>query len=242
MSSTAILYADPCFLRHETGRHPESADRLRAVYAHLQSTHCADRFDQGPIRDGNPHEISRVHEPDYIRQVEQWAAAGGGQVEVDTVMSRDSYEVACQAAGSAIDAVEQVVGGKYRRALCLIRPPGHHALREAPMGFCLFNNVAVAARHAVDRLGLARVLIVDWDVHHGNGTQDAFYSEEQVYFFSSHRVSVLSGNRRRRRNRNRPGTGDDLQPATAVRDLAPRVSRTVPEHARTGGGSRQAGT
>ena len=108
-------------------------------------------------------------------------------------MSRDSYEVACQAAGSAVDAVEQVVAGKYRRALCLIRPPGHHALQQAPMGFCLFNNVAVAARHAVDRLGLSRVLIVDWDVHHGNGTQDAFYSDGQVHFFSSHRSPFYPG-------------------------------------------------
>jgi acetoin utilization deacetylase AcuC-like enzyme len=193
VNNTALLYADPCFLRHETGRHPESADRLRAIYAHLQSTRLADRFDQGQIRTATLGEISRVHEPDYIRQVERWAAAGGGHVEADTVMSRDSYEVACQAAGSAVDAVEQVVAGKYRRALCLIRPPGHHALQQAPMGFCLFNNVAVAARHAVDRLGLSRVLIVDWDVHHGNGTQDAFYSDGQVHFFSSHRSPFYPG-------------------------------------------------
>ncbi len=193
MNDAGILYADPCFLRHETGSHPESAERLRAVYAHLESTSLIERFDQGQIRTAAADEISRVHEPEYIRQVERWSAAGGGQVESDTVMSGDSYEIACKAAGSAIDAVEQVVGGKYRRALCLIRPPGHHALREAPMGFCLFNNVAVAARHAVDRLGLSRVLIVDWDVHHGNGTQDAFYEDGKVFFFSSHRSPFYPG-------------------------------------------------
>jgi acetoin utilization deacetylase AcuC-like enzyme len=191
--SKAILYADPCFLRHETGHHPESADRLRAVYAQLEATHLVDRFERGQIRTASCEEISRVHEPDYIQQVERWAASDGGQVETDTVMSRDSYEVARQAAGCAVDAVEQVVAGKYRRALCLIRPPGHHALPEAPMGFCLFNNVAVAARHAVHRLGLSRVLIVDWDVHHGNGTQDVFYSEGQVYFLSSHRSPFYPG-------------------------------------------------
>jgi acetoin utilization deacetylase AcuC-like enzyme len=193
VSSTAILYADPCFLRHETGRHPESADRLRTLYAHLESTHLIDRFARGQIRTATLEEIGRVHEPEYIRQVEHWAARGGGLVEADTVMSRDSYDVACRAAGTAVAAVEQVVAGKYRRALCLIRPPGHHALKAAPMGFCLFNNVAVAARHAIDRLGLSRVLIVDWDVHHGNGTQDTFFSDGQVHFFSSHRSPFYPG-------------------------------------------------
>jgi acetoin utilization deacetylase AcuC-like enzyme len=202
VSSTAILYADPCFLRHETGRHPESADRLRAVYAHLESTGLTDRFDRGQIRTATLEQISRVHEPEYIRQIERWAAGGGGHVESDTVMSRDSYDVACQAAGSAVAAVEHVVAGKYRRALCLIRPPGHHALKAAPMGFCLFNNVAVAARHAVDQLGLSRVLIVDWDVHHGNGTQDAFFSDGQIHFFSSHRYPFY------------PGTGADDETGT----------------------------
>lgn len=108
-------------------------------------------------------------------------------------MSEDSFNVARNAAGTAIAAVEQVVAGKYRRALCLIRPPGHHALHAAPMGFCLFNNVAVAARHAVEQLGLVRVLIVDWDVHHGNGTQDAFYSDGRVHFFSVHRSPFYPG-------------------------------------------------
>jgi acetoin utilization deacetylase AcuC-like enzyme len=190
---TAILYADPCFLRHETGRHPESADRLRRVYAHLDAQGLSARFERGDIRRATPDELARVHDPDYVRQVERWASMGGGQVEADTIMSRESFEVACQAAGSAIAAVENVVGGQYLRALCLIRPPGHHALYDAPMGFCLFNNVAVAARHAIEQLGLSRVLIVDWDVHHGNGTQDAFYDDGQVCFFSVHRSPFYPG-------------------------------------------------
>jgi acetoin utilization deacetylase AcuC-like enzyme len=193
VTSKVLLYADPCFLRHETGSHPESADRLRAVYSHLQSTGLMDRFDRGQIRSATLEELLPVHGREYIDHIERWAAAGGGQIEADTVMSPDSFVVACQAAGSAIDAVEHVVGGNYQRALCLIRPPGHHALRDAPMGFCLFNNVAVAARHAIDRLGLSRLLIVDWDVHHGNGTQDAFYSDGHVHFFSSHRSPFYPG-------------------------------------------------
>jgi acetoin utilization deacetylase AcuC-like enzyme len=193
VSNKALLYSDPCFLKHETGRHPECADRLRAITEQLQATGLINRFDPGQLRAASPKEISRVHDPDYIRQVEEWSVGGGGQVEADTIMSDDSFNVARKAAGTAIEAVEQVVAGKYRRALCLIRPPGHHALHAAPMGFCLFNNVAVAARHAVDQLGLARVLIVDWDVHHGNGTQDAFYSDGRVHFFSSHRSPFYPG-------------------------------------------------
>jgi acetoin utilization deacetylase AcuC-like enzyme len=191
--SSAILYSDPWFQRHETGRHPESPERLRRVHEHLAATHLDQRFDRGIVRPATLEELSRVHDGRYVRQVEAWARAGGGHVEADTVMSSDSYEAAVRAAGAAVAAVEDVISGAHRRALCLIRPPGHHALYDAPMGFCLFNNVAVAARHAVEKLQLSRVLIVDWDVHHGNGTQDAFYSDGRVHFFSVHRSPFYPG-------------------------------------------------
>jgi acetoin utilization deacetylase AcuC-like enzyme len=194
--TSAILFTDPWFLRHETGRHPECPERLRRIYARLAETHLDQRFDKGTVRAATLDELGRVHDADYIREVEAWAKAGGGQVEADTIVSSDSYEAALRAAGAAVAAVEDVVSGAHRRALCLVRPPGHHALYNAPMGFCLFNNVAVAARHAVEALGLSRVLIVDWDVHHGNGTQDAFYCDGRVHFFSVHRFPFY------------PGTGD----------------------------------
>jgi acetoin utilization deacetylase AcuC-like enzyme len=200
--SSAILYSDPWFLRHETGGHPESPERLRRIFAHLAANQLDQRFDPGVIRQATADELGRVHEASYIRQVEAWAKAGGGRVEVDTVTSPDSYEVAVRAAGSAVAAVEEVVSGAHRRALCLVRPPGHHALFDAPMGFCLFNNVAVAARHAVEKLELSRVLIVDWDVHHGNGTQNAFYSDGRVHFLSVHRSPFY------------PGTGDANETGT----------------------------
>jgi acetoin utilization deacetylase AcuC-like enzyme len=203
-SSSAVLYYDPWFLRHETGRHPESPERLRRLYAHLEATHLDQRFERGSVRPATADQLGRVHDAGYIRQVETWAKAGGGQVEVDTVMSPDSYEAAVRAAGSAVAAVEEVITGAHRRALCLVRPPGHHALADAPMGFCLFNNVAVAARHAVDKLDLSRVLIVDWDVHHGNGTQDAFYSDGRVHFLSVHRSPFY------------PGTGDANETGTGA--------------------------
>jgi acetoin utilization deacetylase AcuC-like enzyme len=154
------------------------------------------------VRPATLEELGRVHDAGYIRQVEAWARAGGGHVEADTMMSPDSYDAAVRAAGTAVAAVEEVASGAHRRALCLVRPPGHHALHDAPMGFCLFNNVAVAAAHAVEKLGLSRVLIVDWDVHHGNGTQDAFYSDGRVHFLSAHRSPFY------------PGTGDTNETGT----------------------------
>ena len=201
-SPSAILYSDTWFLRHETGQHPECPERLRRVYAHLAATHLDRRFDQGTVRPATLEELGRIHDARYVRQVEAWARAGGGHVEADTIMSSDSYDAAVRAAGAAVAATEDVVSGTHCRALCLVRPPGHHALHDAPMGFCLFNNVAVAARHAVEKLGLSRVLIVDWDVHHGNGTQDAFYSDGRVHFFSVHRFPFY------------PGTGDTNETGT----------------------------
>ncbi len=135
----------------------------------------------------------RVHAPDYVRSVEEFAHKGGGRIEADTVLSPQSYDVAVRAAGTAIEAVDQVLSGNHNQAVCLIRPPGHHALPVGAMGFCLFNNVAVAARHAQKFHGLERILIVDWDVHHGNGTQDVFYRDGQVYFFSAHRWPFYPG-------------------------------------------------
>ncbi len=204
--AAALLYSDPWFLRHETGRHPECPERLRRLYAHLATKHLDQRFDPGTVRPATFEELSRAHDAGYIRRVEAWARAGGGHVEADTVMSTDSYAAAVRAAGAAVAATEEVVSGRARRALCLVRPPGHHALYDAPMGFCLFNNVAVAARHAVDKLELSRVLIVDWDVHHGNGTQDAFYSDGRVHFFSSHRSPFYPGSG----DTNETGTGRGL--------------------------------
>src|SRR5205814_4520253 len=117
----------------------------------------------------------------------QLAAQGGGYLDPDTVLSRQSYDVALEAAGSAAAAVDEVLLGRHENALCLVRPPGHHATSARSMGFCLFNNVALAARHAQARHGLDRILIVDFDVHHGNGTQDVFYADPAVHFLSIHR-------------------------------------------------------
>jgi len=188
-----ILYAGEEFFKHETGDHPESSHRLELLYARLKETGLWDDFEHGELSPANVAHLSLIHSQEYIAHVQQFADSGGGRIESDTILSRHSFDVSSLASGSAISAVDHVSSGSHRHAVCLTRPPGHHALKNTPMGFCLFNHVAVAAAYARDVLGLERVLIVDWDVHHGNGTQAAFYDCENVYFYSVHRSPFYPG-------------------------------------------------
>lgn len=186
------LYYDSVFLEHDTGRHPENAGRLGPLEQLVLS--ARDEHVTRPLWQPIAWEqLVRVHDVEHVKTVEQLSAAGGGQIEVDTVVSSRSFDVARMAAGAVADGVMRVLRGNGDRALCLVRPPGHHALADRPMGFCLFNNVAVGARVAVDEMGLDRVLIVDWDVHHGNGTQAMFWEDPQVGFFSMHRYPFYPG-------------------------------------------------
>ena len=188
-----LLYTSPVFLEHETGSHPEKSERLRRITRHLHETGLADRCRQPEIQPASLARLARIHSPAYIAEVEEFAKTRPGYIEADTVVSPRSYDVAVQAAGAGGNAVERILRGEDKQALCLVRPPGHHALEKSAMGFCLFNNIAVAARTATKEFGLERVLIVDWDVHHGNGTQDAFWEDPQVAFFSIHRYPFYPG-------------------------------------------------
>jgi acetoin utilization deacetylase AcuC-like enzyme len=182
-----LLYSDSTFLSHETGRHPETAQRLRAIADMLEQTDLRRRCTAGEFLPVGIDQLLEVHAQNVVDLVRQTAEAGGGHLDADTVVSPASYDVALLAAGACVAAVDAVISGADRTALCLVRPPGHHATPTHSMGFCLFNNIAIAARHARKRHGLDRVLIVDWDVHHGNGTQDAFFDDPSVFFFSIHR-------------------------------------------------------
>lgn len=188
-----LLFTDELFLEHRTGEHPESPERLRYLHEFLLHRPVSRRFGRGLFESARPEQLELVHDPVYIDQVRRFAAGGGGRIEADTLVSPRSFEVACHAVGAAFSAVDAVCAGLASRALCLIRPPGHHALPHSAMGFCLFSNAALAAAYALRKHGLNRVLIVDWDVHHGNGTQDAFYNSEAVYFLSIHRYPFYPG-------------------------------------------------
>lgn len=188
-----LFYYNPIFLEHDTGRHPESAERILPAVRQLQSMGRTFRCGWPSWEAICSEKMARVHSPAYVRDVEAFAAAGGGHFDSDTVVSDRSYDAAVMAAGAVCDAVERVVQGEERQAFCLVRPPGHHALFERAMGFCLFNNVALGARLATDDLELDRVLIVDWDVHHGNGTQVTFWEDGRVGFLSIHRWPFYPG-------------------------------------------------
>ena len=188
-----LLYLDDCFLNHDTGNHPERAERLRAIAAGLARAGLDARCRRptwGPV---SGQRLGRVHAARYVEEVWALARFGGGEIDADTVVGPLSFDVALQAAGAACDAAARLLRGEDRRALCLVRPPGHHALVDRGMGFCLFNNVAVAARMALDEFQLDRVLVVDWDVHHGNGTQAIFWEEPRVGFLSIHRWPFYPG-------------------------------------------------
>ncbi len=182
-----LLYTDPLFLKHETGNHPERPDRLRSIAARLDKSGLNKRCTPGTYKPLSEEAVAKVHAPMQVLRAKQVAQHGGGHLDPDTILSADSFDVALAAAGACAAAVDAVIKGPDHRALCLVRPPGHHATPTHSMGFCLFNNIALAAHHARTAHGLSRILIVDWDVHHGNGTQDIFYEDPTVMFFSIHR-------------------------------------------------------
>ncbi|MGE0757954.1 MAG: histone deacetylase, partial [Pirellulaceae bacterium] len=188
-----LLYTSPLFLEHRTGHHPETAERLRRITQQLAEAGLEAQCQRPVVPPVIPARLGLVHSLDYVREVAEFAQRGGGYIEADTVLCPRSYEVALHAAGAVCDAVERVVRGPDPHALCLVRPPGHHALEKSAMGFCLFNNIAIGARVAHRELGLERVLIVDWDVHHGNGTQDMFWEDPAIAFLSIHRYPFYPG-------------------------------------------------
>jgi acetoin utilization deacetylase AcuC-like enzyme len=188
-----LLYTDSLFLKHDTGAHVETAERLRSITARLEAAGLTKKCQSASFQPLEEAEVRRLHDPQQVVQVKQLCEHGGGRIDADTVVSRDSFKVGLGAAGACCSAVDAVLGGQDVTALCLVRPPGHHATPFRSMGFCLFNNVALAAQRAREKHKLERFLIVDWDVHHGNGTQDIFYANPEVFFYSVHRYPFYPG-------------------------------------------------
>jgi acetoin utilization deacetylase AcuC-like enzyme len=183
--SVGYVY-NPIYLKHDTGRHVEVAARLEAIISYLEKTGLKKQLTLIEPRPATVAEIALVHAREYIKEIEEKAAKGGGWLDPDTVMSAGSYQAALYAAGGIIRAVEAVMSGEVASAIALVRPPGHHAISQQAMGFCLFNNIAIAAKYALDKYKLERILIIDFDVHHGNGTQETFYDNPQVMYISTH--------------------------------------------------------
>ena len=196
-SGTGLVY-DPRYLDHGMPPwHPERPERLSAIVEHLEAVGLLGQLVRIEPRAAAAAQIAEVHAPQHVMSVARLCEGGGGVLDYgDTPVVPASYEVALLAAGGLLAAVDAVAAGTVRNALCLVRPPGHHARPTASMGFCVFNNVAVAARHLQKRHGLGRVLIVDWDVHHGNGTQETFYEDPSVFYFSTHRHPFYPGSGR----------------------------------------------
>ncbi len=188
-----LFYYNPLFLEHDTGQHPEHANRLRQVMGRLQASDFFSDLTKPEWSPVSAEQLLQVHTSDTLDGIQRFIERGGGKIEADTVVSSMSLEAAKIGSGAACDAVRRVLAGDEKNAFCLIRPPGHHALKQNPMGFCLVNHVAVAARYLVRQLGLERVMIVDWDVHHGNGTQATFWEDPQVAFLSMHRSAFYPG-------------------------------------------------
>lgn len=183
----------PLFLMHSAAGHPEAPQRLEAIMQVWQDTHLIDNLVAIEPTPATDERLRRVHSQKHLNTLEYAERRGGLQIDGDTYMNEYSRQAAYLAAGAAMNAVDAVMTGIVDASFSLARPPGHHATRDLAMGFCLFNNIAVAAQYAIDNYRLERVLVMDFDVHHGNGTQDIFYAQSDVFYFSTHRYPFYPG-------------------------------------------------
>ena len=187
-----VLFRHPSSHDHETGSHPERVERIEAIELVLGARDWLG-WDQRESPAVPRKVLEAVHPSDYVQRIESISLSGGGHLDMDTVLSTGSWECALHSTGGAVAMVDALLGGEARYGASVHRPPGHHAEPDRGMGFCLFNHIAVAARHALDAHGAERVLIVDFDVHHGNGTNDIFHATDEVLFCSVHQSPLYPG-------------------------------------------------
>jgi acetoin utilization deacetylase AcuC-like enzyme len=193
---TALVY-HPIFLKHDTGlHHPERASRLKSILRKLKKTHLFDKLESIQPEKADEKDIMLVHSRDYIMRIKEICSGLDGRsanLDPDTVVSKDSYEAALFAAGAVKKGIDLIFERDIDNAFCMVRPPGHHAGSSKAMGFCIFNNIAIGARYVQKRYGLTRILIIDWDVHHGNGTEEIFYQDPGVFYISLHQYPHYPG-------------------------------------------------
>jgi acetoin utilization deacetylase AcuC-like enzyme len=187
-----LYLSHPSSLEHDTGSHPENASRIRAIETRLDEAGWPG-LERIEAPAATREQLARVHSAEHIDAIEEFSARGGGMIDIDTVGSEGSFDAALHAAGGALNAVERLLAGEDSFAFCGLRPPGHHAEAGRAMGFCLFNNVAVASAHAIQAGGAERVLVLDWDVHHGNGTEAIFAESDEVLYASIHQWPLYPG-------------------------------------------------
>ncbi len=190
---SSMLVYSPRYLEHSLAQHPENNQRLKAIIRLLEEKKVFEKVPLLEPAQAREEDILRAHAKEVLERVRSASLRGGTMLDPDTYVTRNSFEVAMLAAGGAITGVEKVLNGTSRYCFALVRPPGHHATKQRSMGFCLFNNVAVAAKYAVEKHALEKIFILDYDVHHGNGTQDIFYSSSQVLFASLHQYPFYPG-------------------------------------------------
>ncbi len=192
MDRLAIIY-DDIFLSHDPGEHPDSPQRLRCITDTLSTAPFRHRLDWFRPHRATRDDLLRVHSREMIELARTTSESGGGPIDPDTMLSPGSYQAALASAGSGRTALDLITGGKYKKVFALTRPPGHHATSTRSMGFCIFNNIALCAREALDIRHFERVAVIDWDVHHGNGTEEIFYSDDRVLYASVHQVPLFPG-------------------------------------------------
>jgi acetoin utilization deacetylase AcuC-like enzyme len=224
----SVFLAHPSSLEHDTGAHPEQAARITAIERELAERDWLgfERISSLPVE---REVLTAVHPESYVSTIERLSAAGGGALDLDTVTSSGSFDAALHAAGGAVQMVELLLDGQAEYGFSAHRPPGHHATSARAMGFCLFNSVAVAARFALTRRGLDRVMIIDWDVHHGNGTNDIFHATDQVLFVSVHQSPLYPGTGPASDTGSGPGEGFTVNIPVAAGTGDP-VYRSIVDH------------
>jgi len=214
--TTGYVY-DPLYLKHDWPGHPENAGRLEAIIQRLEVEGMLQRLVHIPAQPATEEQMARVHFQPYLASLRRIAERGGGYLDPDTYVAPASWEAVRLAAGGLIALVEAVLDGRVENGFALVRPPGHHARPNRGMGFCLVNNVAIATCAALEERGVKRVLIVDFDVHHGNGTQEVFEEEEGVCYFSTHLYPFYPGTGHWQEKGRGPGEGTVINVPLPVR-------------------------
>lgn len=194
MSRKTGIVKDTRYLQHSAGfAHPESPERLAAIYEMLENPLMDWKFIHIEPREATHKEIEMIHSPSYVNFIASTAGQRCVYLDPDTSTSPETYEIAKLAVGGVCNAIDSVIKGNADNAFAFVRPPGHHAEKDTAAGFCVFNNIAIGAMHAISKYGFKRILIVDWDLHHGNGTQHSFYKDPRVLYFSTHQYPYYPG-------------------------------------------------